>query len=113
MSTPDEIVRRAVVAEAEEALRRAARWQLPPQRWARVDAAVTELVTALESGDPDAIRAATAHLELAGPTRIARLGQEPPPQSAPAPIRDRIVRIVDRTAPSTPAEDDDLDADTH
>ena len=113
MTTPQEIVRRAAAAEAEEVLRRAATWRLPPERWPLVDDAVSAVAAALENGDPTALRAAAALLESTGPGRVTRLGEEPP-QPPPPPVRDRIVRIVHRDPPAPPnlSEADDH-ADPH
>jgi len=51
------------------------------------------IAAALEAGDVEALTAATADMELAGPLRIIRIGTVPivPP---PPPIRERLNRLV-------------------
>ncbi|MFJ4525587.1 CATRA system-associated protein [Streptomyces sp. NPDC088810] len=68
-------------------------WQLTAERWERVEALVRSLDQALAAGDGDALRAATAELELAGPVRITRIGTKsliPVPEKT----RDRANRLV-------------------
>ncbi|MEU6590543.1 CATRA system-associated protein [Streptomyces sp. NPDC046881] len=68
-------------------------WQLTAERWERVEALVRSLDQALVEGDGDALRAATAELELAGPVRITRIGSKaliPVPEKT----RDRANRLV-------------------
>jgi hypothetical protein len=58
---------------------------------------VTEIVqsidNALSAGDPAALDAATVDLELAGPTRITRVGATPQVPAQP-PIRERVNRMI-------------------
>lgn len=94
------------------------RWQLTPQRWERVDAIVRSLVQALAAGDGDALRAATAELELAGPVRITRIGTKPL-IPVPEKTRDRANRLVhtlggrpQEPRPDGPTDDTGGDSDT-
>ncbi|MCG5458208.1 hypothetical protein PSH03_003386 [Micromonospora sp. PSH03] len=105
MTTAREFIFRAVAEETDLLLSRVETWQLPPDRWPAVDAALAEVAGAMAAGDPAALRSAAALLESTGPGRITRLGAEPP-QDPPPPIRDRIVRIVHRRSepPPTPPE---------
>jgi hypothetical protein len=68
-------------------------WRLHPSRWERIAPIVAALTEALEHGDREALVTATADLELAGPLRITRIGDDPlvPP---PPPVRDRLNRLV-------------------
>jgi len=51
-------------------------WHLAPQRWERVDSIVGSLADALARGDGEALREATAELELTGPVRVTRIGTQ-------------------------------------
>src|SRR5262249_10448013 len=62
-------------------------------RWARVPEIVQSMDIALSAGDPGALEAATADLELAGPTRITRVGAIPQ-VPAPSQVRERVNRMV-------------------
>ena len=72
--------------DAVDVLRYLLEWQLAPQRWERVDAIVGSLADALAQEDGDALREATAELELAGPVRATRIGTT---SLIPAPERTR------------------------
>jgi hypothetical protein len=68
-------------------------WWLPQARWTRVTEIVQSIDKALSAGDPVALEAATIDLELASPIRITRVGATPQ-VPAPAPVRERINRMV-------------------
>jgi hypothetical protein len=75
-------------ADALDVLNDLLEWQLAAQRWERVERIVDALAEALAAGDADALREATAELEVAGPVRITRIGATP---QIPAPERVRDV----------------------
>jgi hypothetical protein len=79
--------------DAVDVLRDALAWRLPPARWAAVAAAVDALSVAVRTGDMEAVRAAVAELELAGPVRAISFG-ETPVVEAPAPVREEINALV-------------------
>jgi hypothetical protein len=92
--TPDEHTTEAEErAEALEVLQDALEWQLHPSRWERIEPVVTALADALDRGDRQAVVAATVELELAGPLRITRIGDDPL-VPAPPPVRDRLNKLV-------------------
>src|SRR5262249_20247276 len=68
-------------------------WRFGEARWARVTEIVQSIDNALSAGDPAALEAATADLELAGPTRITRVGAIPQ-VPAPSQVRERVNRMV-------------------
>jgi hypothetical protein len=80
-------------AEALDVVSDALEWRLAEARWEAVEQVLVVMDAALEAGDPDALAAATADLELAGPLRITRIGATPVVPPAP-PIRDRLDRLV-------------------
>jgi hypothetical protein len=80
-------------ADALDVLNDLLEWQLAPQRWERVEQIVDSIVEALAAGDVDALREATAELELAGPVRITRIGSTPL-LPAPEQVRDRANHLV-------------------
>ncbi|SME91488.1 hypothetical protein SAMN02745830_00419 [Streptomyces sp. Amel2xC10] len=81
--------------DAVDVLRDLLVWQLVPERWARVEAIVDALADALDRGDGDALREATAELEVSGPIRITRIGaQSPGPVPVPERTRDRANHLV-------------------
>ncbi|MFI9568782.1 CATRA system-associated protein [Streptomyces rishiriensis] len=93
-------------------------WQLTAERWEHVEALVRSLDQALAARDADALRAATAELELAGPVRITRIGTKaliPVPEKT----RDRANRLVhtlggrpQEPRPDGPADDTGGDGGT-
>ncbi|MEU3276049.1 CATRA system-associated protein [Streptomyces antibioticus] len=81
--------------DAVDVLRDLLVWQLAPERWARVETIVDALADALDREDGDALREATAELEVSGPVRITRIGaRSPGPVPASARIRDRANHLV-------------------
>jgi hypothetical protein len=79
--------------EVIQILREARSWELAPARWVLVDELLTTLEVALSSGDMEALAAATADLELAGPVRIVRMGSAQP-EPASAPLQDRVNELI-------------------
>ena len=82
-----------VRTEALDVVSDALQWQLADARWQAIEQMLAAMAAALEVDDLEALAAATADLELAGPLRITRIGATPivPP---PPPIRDRLNRLV-------------------
>lgn len=79
--------------DAVDVLQDLIEWELAPQRWERVASIVGSLADALAQGDGDALREATAELELTGPVRITRIGAKslvPVPEQT----RDRANHLV-------------------
>ena len=79
--------------EAAAVLRHVADWELAPSRWDLVDGLLDAMEAALDSGDAEALAAATADLELAGPVRIVRIGSSQP-SAAPPLIRERVNQLI-------------------
>ena len=82
-----------VRAEALEVLGDALLWQLTDVRWQAIEQTLDAMRAAVAAGDPDALAAATLHLELAGPLRITRIGGSPA-VSASQEIRDLLNHLV-------------------
>ena len=80
-------------AEALDVLSDALQWQLAETRWRAIDQILAAMDVAVADRDLDALMAASADLELAGPLRITRIGADPV-LSAPAEVRDRLNRLV-------------------
>jgi len=80
-------------AEALDIVLDALEWQLAGARWQAVTAALTAMETALATGDPEALMAATADLELAGPVRVVTIGAPPVGSAAPQ-VRSQLNRLV-------------------
>lgn len=81
----------AVRAEALDVLSDALLWQLAEERWQPIEQILTAMDAALAHGDMDALAAATADLELAGPLRLIPIG----PAVGPTPkARDLLNRLV-------------------
>ena len=95
-----------VRAEALDVVSDVLRWRLTDQRWQAVQQMLAEMAASLETSDLEAVRAATADLELAGPLRITRIGATPvvPP---PPPVRDRLNRLVHTLGGTTAGERDE------
>lgn len=88
-------------------------WELAPQRWERVDAIVVSLADALAQGDGEALREATAELELTGPVRITRIGTS---SLIPVPERtldraNHLVHALGRGQERQPQEQADVSTD--
>ncbi|GAA4588571.1 hypothetical protein BJY16_008604 [Actinoplanes octamycinicus] len=62
------------VAEAVDLLSDLVLYTLVPERWERVSEVLRRVGTALDTGDLDELRDATADLEIYGPERILRIG---------------------------------------
>lgn len=90
----------AVRAEALEILRDVLEWKLPPARWAGVAQIVRSMAVAVDAGDSDALREATAELELESPPRVTRVGAVPVPQ--PKQDREETIRLTDSLEPGKP-----------
>jgi hypothetical protein len=81
-----------VRAEALQVAQDALQWRLTQTRWPSVEQALIAMDAALVSEDPEALAAATADLEMAGPMRITKIGAAP--IDPPPPVRDRLNRLV-------------------
>jgi hypothetical protein len=82
-----------VRAEALSVISDIKQWQLTDARWQAIDQMLAAVAAALETDDPEALAAAIAELELAGPVRLTRIGA-PPVVPPPPPIRDRLNLLV-------------------
>jgi CATRA-associated small protein len=80
-------------AQALDVVQAALGWHLTGARWQAVDQALTAMAEALETGDLDALVAATAELELDGPVRLTPITAALVTRPA-SPIRDRLNRLV-------------------
>jgi len=89
-----------VRAEALDVVSDALQWQLAGARWQAIERVLIAMDAALQVGDPEALAAASADLELAGPLRITRIGATPVIPPAP-PVRDRLNRLA-RSLGGTP-----------
>ncbi|GII65286.1 hypothetical protein Skr01_53710 [Sphaerisporangium krabiense] len=90
--------------DARDLLEDVLQWQMSPARWDHLTGILDAAIAAAESGDLDALDAAVVRMEVAGPVRIQRIGEEsadPPP----APVRDRVNHLVHllATPPDAPA----------
>lgn len=79
--------------EALDVISDALQWRLADARWAAIEEVLAAMDAALSANDTEALAAATADLELAGPVRITRIGAVPVVPPPPA-IRDRLNRLV-------------------
>jgi len=82
------------VDDALSTVRLVPRWQLDPDEWQPVEAALDDLDQAINSGDVRAVRAAMTALEDLGPTRlmaIPRSATVDVPQRDPP---DRVLELV-------------------
>jgi hypothetical protein len=82
-----------VRAEALDVVFDALHWRLADARWQTIEQVLIAMDAALAAGDLDALAAASADLELAGPLRITRIGATPVVPPAP-PVRDLLNRLV-------------------
>jgi hypothetical protein len=80
-------------AEALDVVSDALQWRLAEARWQAIEQVLIAMDAALAAGNVDALAAATADLELAGPLRITRIGATPVVPPAPA-VRARLNRLV-------------------
>jgi hypothetical protein len=80
-------------AEALDVVSEVLEWRLAEARWQAIQQVLIAMEAALAAGDLDALAAATADLELAGPLRITRIGTTPVVAAAP-PVRDLLNRLV-------------------
>jgi hypothetical protein len=78
--------------EALEVIVEARQWRLTEARWQSIDLSLIAMDAALKAGDPAALAAATADVEIAGPVRITKIGD--PQVELPPPVRDRMNRLV-------------------
>jgi len=96
----------AVRADALRAASDALEWRLTGERWLTIQQVVAAMAAALETDDLDALKAATAELELVGPVRIVRIGT-PPVVPPPPQVRDRLNRLVYTLDGTTAGEPDE------
>lgn len=82
-----------VRAEALDVISDALRWRLADTRWPGIEQLLVAMDAAVRTADSEALAAATADLELAGPLRVTRIGAVPA-VPAPLPVRDRLNRLV-------------------
>ncbi|MUN36920.1 CATRA system-associated protein [Actinomadura litoris] len=68
-------------------------WELPLERWERIEAVTIRMQEACAAGDEEAFWGASADLESMAPNRITRIGDTPvvPP---PPPIRERANQLI-------------------
>ncbi|MFI0483522.1 CATRA system-associated protein [Actinomadura sp. 9N215] len=89
-------------------------WKFSSERWERVESIVVRMREAVDAHDEAALVEATVDLELAGPTRITRIGDTPlvPP---PRRVRTRANELIhslggDTAHPPDSPEPDGADA---
>jgi hypothetical protein len=82
-----------VRAEALDVVSDALQWRLADARWQAIEQVLVAMDAALEADDLEALAAAAADLELAGPLRITRIGATPVVPPAPA-VRALLNRLV-------------------
>jgi hypothetical protein len=92
MGVPEETDIASARAEALDAVSEALQWQLADARWQVVEQVLVAMDAALAAGDVQALMAATAELELAGPLRLTRISVAQ--VAAPPQIRDLLNRMV-------------------
>ncbi|MBO3747407.1 hypothetical protein J5X84_15120 [Streptosporangiaceae bacterium NEAU-GS5] len=81
--------------EAVATLRQATAWRLPPARWDKAAAILEALSIALGAGDAAEFQSAIIELELAGPTRITRIGAAPEDlEPIPPPMHERLNHLI-------------------
>jgi hypothetical protein len=96
----------AARAQALGAASDALGWRLTGERWETIQQVLAAMAVALETDDLDALKAATAELELVGPVRIVRIGA-PPVVPPPPQVRDRLNRLVYTLGGTTAREADE------
>jgi hypothetical protein len=92
-------------SEALLALSDAFSWKLADERWQEIYRVLATMATALECGDVDALEAATAHLELAGPLRIIPIGPAPGPTPAVRDLLNKLVHTLGGVAAARPPQE--------
>jgi hypothetical protein len=94
MASADETSDRAADAWAEAlaVVQDALEWQLAELGWQAVEQMLITMHAAVEVGDPRALAAATADLEMIAPVRVIKIGA--PANPPPPPVRDRLNRLV-------------------
>ncbi|ACU75426.1 hypothetical protein Caci_6580 [Catenulispora acidiphila DSM 44928] len=96
-----------VYAEAHALLRRTLEWEFPERRWNRVDDALAGMESALDGGSLQTFEDTVATMELLAPPRVStRLGDRPV-VPAPARVRERVNKLIERLVRLV----DDADAD--
>lgn len=86
----------AVQEDALDTLSDVEGWRLDPLRWQLVDQSVDRLHRALDGSDDDAVRVATADLELVGPLRGA--GGDHDATDIPPELHARVAVLIERLA---------------
>jgi hypothetical protein len=94
-----------VRAEALDVVAGARRWQTTEARWQAIAQLLAAIEAAVTAGDADALAAATADLELAGPLRIRKIGTIPV-VPAPEPVIYRLNRLVHALGGTAPEPQD-------
>ncbi len=85
-------------ADIVEVLRDVLEWRLSAARWPQVEQVLAVLRTALADDDADLVMQALTDLELCGPVRVKRLGeQELGPASAQ--MREVVVEMIHSLSP--------------
>ena len=82
-----------VRAEALNVVSDALQWRLVDARWQAIEQLLIAMDAAVQAGNLEALAAASADLELAGPLRITRIGATPVVPPAP-PVRDQLNRLA-------------------
>jgi hypothetical protein len=100
-----------VRAEAVVVISDALQWRLTAARWQAIEELLAAMDAALAADDLEALTAAVADLELAGPVRITRIGAAPavPP---PLQVRDRLNRLVNSLGGASAANRDETGQQT-
>jgi hypothetical protein len=80
--------------EALDVLSDACLWQLAEGRWQAIEQILIAMDAALAGGDLDALAAATADLELAGPLRIIPIGPAIGPTPAARDLLNKLVHVL-------------------
>lgn len=75
-------------------------WHMTTNRWDLMSSAIDDLSEALGGRTAPAVREALIEIELLGPVRARRIGEEPR-TPAPAVLRDRVNRLVHSLGPET------------
>jgi hypothetical protein len=89
--------------EALDVLSDARLWQLAEARWQAIEQILIAMDAALARGDLDALAAATADLELAGPLRIIPIGPAIGPTQAARDLLNKLVHVLGSVTAGRPA----------